>query len=146
MGQRSNAVVLRDAQSSKSLKVLLVFSPRSNTHNTFRSSAQNGGVCMRHGAKSRYCTVEGCKNKQQKGGVCIRHGAKHKQCSSEGCTNIVVNGGVCRKHGAKIKLCKSEGCTNQVKRGGLCKRHGANLLPSVKKSDVDVCEEVTADV
>jgi hypothetical protein len=32
--------------------------------------------------------------------VCIRHGAKIKRCSSEGCTNQTQKGGVCRRHGA----------------------------------------------
>ena len=35
-----------------------------------------------------------------KGGVCIRHGAKVKRCSSEGCTNQAQNGGVCKRDGA----------------------------------------------
>jgi hypothetical protein len=44
--------------------------------------------------------------------VCIRHGAKVKLCSSDGCTNIAVKGGVCIRHGAeKKKRCSSEGCT-----------------------------------
>jgi hypothetical protein len=30
----------------------------------------------------------------------MRHGAKVKQCSSEGCKNIAQKGGVCRRHGA----------------------------------------------
>ena len=30
----------------------------------------------------------------------MRHGAKRKQCSSEGCNNKAVKGGVCRRHGA----------------------------------------------
>jgi hypothetical protein len=32
--------------------------------------------------------------------VCVKHGAKIKRCSSEGCTNQVIKGGVCRRHGA----------------------------------------------
>ena len=28
----------------------------------------------------------------------MKHGAKVKLCSSEGCTNIAVKGGVCMKH------------------------------------------------
>ena len=31
----------------------------------------------------------------------MRHGAKVKLCSSEGCTNQAVRGGVCFRHGAK---------------------------------------------
>ena len=30
----------------------------------------------------------------------MKHGAKVKQCSTEGCTNKVVKGGVCWRHGA----------------------------------------------
>ena len=33
--------------------------------------------------------------------MCIRHGAKVKLCSFEGCTNQVVKIGVCIRHGAK---------------------------------------------
>jgi hypothetical protein len=66
----------------------------------------------------------------QKGGVCIKHGAKKKHCSIEGCTNIAKKGGVCIKHGAKVKICSVEGCTNQSQRGGVCKRHGAYRNPT----------------
>eukprot|EP00986_Skeletonema_menzelii_P016768 scaffold15845_cov97-Skeletonema_menzelii.AAC.1 len=34
------------------------------------------------------------------GGVCIKHGAKIKRCSSEGCTNQAKRGGMCMRHGA----------------------------------------------
>jgi hypothetical protein len=30
----------------------------------------------------------------------MRHGAKVKLCSSDGCTNFAKNGGVCVRHGA----------------------------------------------
>jgi hypothetical protein len=32
--------------------------------------------------------------------VCVRHGAKLKRCSSDGCTNKAQKGGVCWRHGA----------------------------------------------
>jgi len=57
------------------------------------------------------------------GGVCMRHGAKLKLCSSDGCTNQFYRGGVCMRHGAKLKLYSSEGCSNQAKNGGVRKRH-----------------------
>jgi hypothetical protein len=47
--------------------------------------------------------VKDAPNQVYKGGVCVRHGAKKKRCSSEGCTNIAKKGGVCTKHGAKRK-------------------------------------------
>ena len=52
----------------------------------------------------------------------MKHGAKVKRCSREGCTNQVVEGGVRIRHGAKVKvkLCSKEGCTNQAQRGGVC--------------------------
>ena len=56
---------------------------------------------MKHGAKFKRCSREGCTNQARKGGVCVRHGAKVKQCSNEGCANIAVKGGVCWRHGAK---------------------------------------------
>ena len=34
-------------------------------------------------------------------GVCVRHGAKDKRCSHEGCTNKVRQGGVCIQHGER---------------------------------------------
>ena len=61
---------------------------------------------MKHGAEVKLCSNEGCTNIVQNGGVCIRHGAKLKRklCSSDGCTtNIVQKGGVCYRHGAKVK-------------------------------------------
>ena len=91
--------------------------------------AQNGGVCVRHGAKVKLCSSEGCTNQVKKGGVCIRHGATEKRCSSVGCTNRAVKGGVCVKHGAKIdyKRCSWEGCTKYAVKGGVCVRHGAKV-------------------
>lgn len=36
------------------------------------------------------CSADGCMmNHAQEGGVCIKHGAKKKLCSSDGCTNLV---------------------------------------------------------
>ena len=83
---------------------------------------------MRHGAKRKRCSSEGCTKNAQKGGVCVRHGAKAKRCSSEGCSNKVVQGGVCIRHGASWtkKKCSIEGCTTLAKRGGVCIRHGAS--------------------
>jgi len=71
---------------------------------------------MKHGAKVKLCSSDGCTNISRKGGVCMRHGAKvtHKRCSAEGCTNQVQRGGVCKKHGAKLKLGSKEGCTNKA--------------------------------
>ena len=111
--------------------------------------AQQGGVCIRHGAKVKRCSSEGCTNKAQKGGVCKRHGErptpnedsstafesfvlkkyKKKRCCADGCTKFAQNGGVCVRHGAKreYKRCSSEGCLNLAKRGGVCRRHGAEL-------------------
>ena len=82
---------------------------------------------MKHGAKHKRCSSDGCTNQAQKGGVCTRHGAtrEYKRCSTEGCTSFALKGGVCMKHGAKKKLCSVEGCTNHSKRGGVCWRHGA---------------------
>jgi len=50
----------------------------------------------------KQCSSEGCTTQSQQGGVCVRHGAKPKikPCSSEGCTNQVRRRGLCRRHGA----------------------------------------------
>ena len=32
-------------------------------------------LCVRHGAKRKLCSVEGCSNYSKRGGVCNRHGA-----------------------------------------------------------------------
>ena len=80
---------------------------------------------MRHGAKVKRCSSEGCTNNVLNGGVCRRHGAKKKRCSSEGCRNEAIKGGVCMRHGAKRKQCSSEGCNNKAVKGGVCRRHGA---------------------
>ena len=69
----------------------------------------------------------GCTNKVVNGGVCIRHGAKTKRkiCSDPGCTNVALNGGVCIRHGAKSykRGCSATGCTTRAKWEGLCMRH-----------------------
>ena len=89
---------------------------------------------MKHGAKVKLCSSDGCTNQVIKGGVCVKHGAKKelKRCSSDGCTNQAQKGGVCIKHGAKYirKQCSSEECTNQVVKKGVCWRHGANRNPN----------------
>ena len=80
-------VVKRDVRSSKSLKVLLIFSFCSITHNTFRSSAQKGGVCIGHGAKvvpKKRCSVEGCGKQAQKGAYCQRHRVMNEKEEKEG--------------------------------------------------------------
>ena len=48
---------------------------------------------------------EGCTKRAQKGkgGVCLRHGAKLKQCSSDGCTNV-AKGGILLAVAKKYKL------------------------------------------
>jgi hypothetical protein len=94
------------------------------------NQAQNGVVCIKHGAKVERCSSDGCANRAVKGGVCVKHGAKLKLCSSEGCTNKVIKGGVCVKHGAKVKRCSTEGCTNQRVKKGVCWRHGAHRNPN----------------
>ena len=87
--------------------------------------AQEGGVCIKHGAKRKLCSSEGCTNFALKGGVCVKHGAKYKRCNKLGCTNQAQKRGVCIKHGAKLKRCSSDRCTNRVQRGGVCRRHRA---------------------
>ena len=90
------------------------------------SIVKQGGVCRRHGAKTKRCCVQGCTNQVVKGGVCIKHGAKRKLCSSEGCTNKAHREGVCMRHGAKVE-CSYEGCTSYARKWGLCKRHGSKV-------------------
>eukprot|EP00984_Skeletonema_dohrnii_P016396 scaffold7272_cov124-Skeletonema_dohrnii-CCMP3373.AAC.10 len=89
--------------------------------------AQNGGVCMRHGAKVKLCISEGCTKLARARGVCIRHGAKVKRCSFEGRANQARAREVCIRHGAKVKRCSSEGCTNQARSGGMCITHGSKV-------------------
>ena len=60
----------------------------------------------------------------------MRHGAKVKQCSSEGCTNIKLSKEECALgmgNGEKVKIYQSisEGCTNRAVKGGVCMRLGA---------------------
>ena len=98
-----------------------------------QSSKDEGGTKKKkRGDWRKYaktCTAVGCTNQAQNGGVCIKHGAKVKVCSVEGCKNIAKKGGVCIRHGAKVKVkrytCNVEGCTSQARKRGLCRRHGA---------------------
>ncbi len=103
---------------------------------------------MKHGAKMKRCSSEGCTNQAQKGGVCIKHGAKvvYKRCSSDGCTNLALKGGVCVKHGAKFerKLCSSDRCTNQAQKGGVCIKLGQKGDPNdaaVKEAQIKLSGE-----
>ena len=38
----------------------------------------------------------------------MKHGAKVKRCSREGCTNKAVKGGVCKKHGVAMMDVQNE--------------------------------------
>ena len=96
-------------------------------------------------AVMKICSHDGCTNKAANGGVCVRHGAKsyNKMCSHKGCTQYSRSGsgGVCVKHGAKIKVksCSHEGCTNQVVSNNVCVRHGGKKRKKKKKKQNDVC-------
>jgi hypothetical protein len=106
-----------------------------------KNIVKKGGVCVRHGAKVKLCRSEGFTNKIFKGGVCKKHGAKRYryECSAEGCTNVAVKGGVCVRHGAKVKRCSVEGCTNQSQKGGVCCRHGAYRNPGDESTAFASC-------
>merc|ERR1712194_624628 len=93
-------------------------------------NAQEGGVCIKHGAKvkqRKVCSEEDCTNGAQKGGVCYKHGAKVKRCSHYDCTKQVQQGGVCIEHGAKVKRCSHDGCSKFAQTGGVCVKHGAKV-------------------
>jgi len=98
------------------------------SHNGCTNQVVKGGVCRRHGAKTKRCrcSITGCTSNAKVGGVCCKHGAKVKRCSHNGCTNQAQSRGVCIRHGAKVKSCSQDGCTNGALRGGVCWRHGAS--------------------
>jgi hypothetical protein len=98
---------------------------KRRSHEGCTNYALKRGACVRHGAEVKRCRSDGCTNEVINNGVCMKHGAKVKRCSREGCSNQLVNSGVCMKHGAKVKRCSHEGCTNQARKEGLCVRHGA---------------------
>mmetsp|Transcript_31456 Transcript_31456/g.65834 ORF Transcript_31456/g.65834 Transcript_31456/m.65834 type:complete len:432 (+) Transcript_31456:143-1438(+) len=99
------------------------------SHEGCTNKARSGLVCVRHGAKvsRKPCSHEGCTNHAKVGGVCIKHGAKRPFCTHLGCTTYAVKGGLCIRHGAKIKKCVHEGCTSQARNGLVCARHGAKV-------------------
>ena len=135
---RNDLAPMIDRLSSKVGTRYKTKAPKKCSAEGCTTKAVNGGVCKKHGAKTKQCTAEGCTNQAQNGGVCFKHGAKVKQCSAEGCTNQVKNGGVCIKHGAKVKQCIAEGCTNQVQNGGVCFKHGAKR-PAPKQCSAEGC-------
>lgn len=92
------------------------------------NQAINGGVCQRHGAKFKICSVDVCTNQAQRGGVCVRHGATHKRCTVDGCNKQAQRGGLCQRHGSLGDRCRFQGCENKAVRGGVCKRHGSYLV------------------
>jgi hypothetical protein len=67
----------------------------------------------------------------------VRHGAKVRRCSSEGCSNQAVKGGVCMRHGAKTKRCSHEGCTNRAVKEGMCRRHSVWMVVQTMLSKED---------
>jgi len=119
----------------------------------------NSGLCRRHGAKVKQCSVEGCENEpvesQADGGRCRVHGGTQRkkdpnetfECRRDGCTGIVKRrGGVCDvcKNAKEIHMCSFDGCTEIAKRKGglcddhkqekerkICKKHGCGLPSAV---------------
>ncbi len=70
------------------------------------SSTEVEGPAPRKVSRKQYkkkCSADGCTNQVQKGGLCKRHGAKTKRCSVEGCTTFAKKGGVCYRHSAYNK-------------------------------------------
>jgi len=63
------------------------------------NQAQIGEVCIRHGAINVDMNAP-LRSAQilLQGGVCMKHGARVKQCSSDGCTNHARCGEVCIRH------------------------------------------------
>jgi len=88
---------------------------------------------MKHGAKVKLCSKEGCSNNALKGGMCWSHGGKPK-CSASKCTNFALIGGVCWSHGAKPK-CSDPECNNLALDRGVCWRHGAKHKVKLCRSD-----------
>ena len=72
------------------------------------------------------CSHPGCPNRVMNRGVCARHGARVRTCSVLNCTKYAQKGGVCIRHGAvkEYKRCVVGGCKSRpVGRGGVCARH-----------------------
>jgi hypothetical protein len=82
-----------------------------------------GGVCIKHGAVAKKCSVSGCETTAVNSGVCIKHGANKIICSVSGCPNISRKNGVCVKHGASKTRCSVNGCSLVAQKEGLCSRH-----------------------
>ena len=73
------------------------------------------------------CKEPGCASACRKGGVCVKHGGKTKCCKHEGCTNQSKVNHLCFRHGEK-KICKHNGCTNIAKcAAGVCTRHVSSV-------------------
>jgi hypothetical protein len=121
----------------------------SESNNSSYASALQGGCtcgvvkgvrCTRHTKKGKKCT-----NRSTVGGVCIKHGAKVKRCSHDGCNNIAQKRGLCRRHGAASERgvegqekttrekCSLLLCTSAAVEGGMCLRHRA--LSSLDNKD-----------
>lgn len=89
-------------------------------------------------AHPRLCTISGCIKQVQQGGLCCKHGAKTRRssCSTKDCTNFSQRGGLCRKHGAfLLKTCQSAACRRISKNGSFCHYHHALHLESSSESD-----------
>ncbi len=85
-------------------KVSLKRITRSAARRTNRAQAVQVPIIEQSRKYTYECSAGGCTNNVQNGGVCIRHGArklKRRLCSSKGCTSIAKKGGVCYRHGAK---------------------------------------------
>ena len=112
-----------------------------------KNVACSKGLCWKHGAKGKKCSIEGCTKYSQKNGVCSRHGGKKKRpdpprCSIEGCSHFAFSKGCCWTHGAeKGKLCSVDQCTKFAQKDGKCGKHHGNVTKKRKLCNYDGCKK-----
>ena len=112
-----------------------------------KNLACSKGLCWKHGAKGKKCSIEGCTKYSQKNGVCSRHGGKKKRpdpprCSIEGCSHFAFSKGCCWTHGAeKGKLCSVDQCTKFAQKDGKCGKHHGNVTKKRKLCNYDGCKK-----
>jgi len=90
------------------------------THEGCNNQVRRKGVCAKHGAKKKTCSYDGCTNQAQKGQLSSR---AHVECSVEGCNRKAAGNGRCRKEHKGYDLCSQDGCTNKAQMGGVCRSH-----------------------
>ena len=114
-----------------------------------KNLAIRGGLCWKHGAKGKKCSMEGCIKFSQMNGICAKHGAKKKRpappmCSIKDCNNFAYRKGCCWTHNkdkGELFVCSVDQCKKFAQKDGKCGKHHGSVIKKRKICSYDGCKK-----